>query len=176
MRQKFAVLVMSCACCAYSVSAVAKDKEPPASTRLNALAACQSVAPDAARLACYDREARALTSAAQAGELRVVDRADIRTARRSLFGFTVPHIGLFGGGDEDIANEMTSTIKSVEEVGRGRWRMVIADDGAIWETIDSPMRLDPPRPGNKIVIKRASMGSFFLRIDGQLGVKGRRVG
>ena len=176
MRLKLVAVVIGFACCAYSFSALAKEKEPPVSALLNALTACQSIADDALRLSCYDREARALTSAAQAGDVRVVDRADIRAARRSLFGFSVPHIGLFGGGDEDIADELTSTIKSVEELGRGRYRIVIADGDAVWETIDSPMRLDPPRPGNKIVIKRASLGSFFLRIDGQLGVKGRRVG
>lgn len=175
MRINPVAVIIGFACSAYSFSAVAKDKEPPASARLNALAACQSITADALRLSCYDREARALTSAAQAGDVRVVDRADIRTVRRSLFGFSIPRIGLFGGGDEDIADEMTSTIKSVEELGRGRYRIVIADGNAVWETIDSPMRLDPPRPGNKIVIKRASLGSFFLRIDGQLGVKGHRV-
>lgn len=148
---------------------------PAAAPRLEALSACVAISEDARRLACYDREARALTSAARAGDVRLVDRADIRATRRSLFGFSVPRIGLFGGGDEDIADEMTSSITAVKDSGNGRYRMVIADANAVWETIESPMRLDPPRPGDKIVIKRGALGSYFLRIDGQLGVKGKRV-
>ena len=156
---------------------VAMGKELPSSQRLNALAACQAVSADAQRLACFDREARALAAAARAGDIRVVDREDVSAARRSLFGFSIPRIGLFGGGNEEgVTDELTSTIKSVQDVGRGRYRMVIVDGNAEWETIDSPMRLNRPRAGDKIVIKRSALGSFFLRIDGQLGVKGRRVG
>ncbi len=155
--------------------AAAQQKALPPSQHLNALAACRAITADAERLACYDREAGTLVSLARSGEIRVVDRADVRQARRSLFGFSVPRIGLLGS-DGDIPDEITSTIKSVQDIGRGRYRMVLADGDAVWETIDSPMRLDAPRRGDKIVIKRGAIGSFFLRIDGQGGVKGRRVG
>lgn len=169
------MLVVAIALFAMSPVPAGAQKPAAPSPRFAALAACEAITDDARRLACYDREVRALTSSARAGEVQLVDRADIRTARRSLFGFSVPRIGIFGGGDEDIADEMTSTITSVQDAPNRRYRMAIADGNAVWETIESPMRLDRPRRGDKIVIKRGALGSFFLRIDGQIGVKGRRV-
>ena len=52
----------------------------------------------------------------------------------------------------------------------------IAENGAVWETSESSISFDPPRPGQKIAILRGPLGSYFLRINGQVGVEGRRVG
>ena len=38
-----------------------------------------------------------------------------------------------------------------------------------------PMRLRPPRVGDEVVFKKAALGSYFIRIAGQTGVKGRRI-
>ena len=156
-------------------AASAKDQPVPPSARLNAITACQSIGDDAQRLACYDREAATLIKSAQAGEIRVIDREDVRVVRRSLFGFSLPKLGLFGGDGEETADEMESTIKSVQEMPNGRYRMVIAEGDAVWETTETPMRFNEPRPGEKIVIKRGAVGSYFLRVGRQLGVKGRRI-
>jgi len=37
------------------------------------------------------------------------------------------------------------------------------------------MNLSAPRAGQKIVISKGALGSYFLRINGQIGVKGRRI-
>jgi hypothetical protein len=104
--------------------------------------------------------------------------AAVRETRRSLFGFQIPKLPFFSGDDsaDAVPDQIESTVKAVEEIGRGRYRIVIADHDAVWETIDSPMRLNAPRKGDKIIIKRGLIGAYFLRIDGQVGVKGRRVG
>ena len=49
------------------------------------------------------------------------------------------------------------------------------EDGAIWQTNESWLGLSDPKPGQKIVIKRGTLGNYFLRINGQRGIRGRRV-
>ena len=160
-------------------TALAKDKQPPAPSALvGQIERCRAITDDSQRLACFDRESAALVEAVRGGKVAVVDQAAVRETRRSLFGFQVPKLPFFSGDDSanSVPDQIESTIKSVEDLGRGRYRIVIADHDAIWETIDNPMRLNAPRRGDKIVIKRGLIGAYFLRIDGQVGVKGRRVG
>ena len=56
------------------------------------LLACLDTRDPSARLACYDREARAAKGAIAAREVGVLDRAEVRRTRRSLFGFSVPSV------------------------------------------------------------------------------------
>lgn len=163
---------------ALATGATAADKNPPVSAIVGQLEACRALGDDAQRLACFDRESAALIAAVQGGKVAVVDQAQVRETRRSLFGFQIPKLPFFSGdrSGEEVQEELESTVKSVQEIGRGRYRIVIADNDAVWETIDNPMRLNAPRKGDKIVIKRGLLGAYFLRIDGQVGVKGRRVG
>jgi topoisomerase IA-like protein len=56
-----------------------------------------------------------------------------------------------------------------------RFRIVVTEGNAVWETTEQSMGLDP-RSGQKITIRRGPLGSFFLRVEGQRSVKGRRVG
>lgn len=157
--------------------AVASAQTVPQPRHLNAIDACRSIASDTARLACFDREAAALLAATKSGQVSVVDRADMRAARRSLFGFSLPKLPFFSGDQsaEDSVDQLESTIRSVQPLEDGRYRLILTDDNAVWETTESPMRLNPPRRGDKIVIRKASLGSYFLRIGGQIGVKGQRV-
>lgn len=139
---------------------------------------CRAIQDDAQRLACFDRESATLVAAVKGGSVAIVDQGQIRETRRSLFGFQIPKLPFFSGDKsaDEVQEQIESTVKSVEEVGRGRYRIVIADHDAVWETIDNPMRLLAPRKGDKIVIKRGVLGAYFLRIAGQVGVKGRRIG
>ena len=149
----------------------------PQPRHLGAIGACRAIVADPARLACFDREAAALIAASQSGQLSVVDRTDLKAARRSLFGFQLPKLPFFAGDKsaDDVPDRIETTIVSAEELGRGRYRMTLVDQGAVWENTDSPMRLMAPRAGDKIVIRKGAVGSYFLRIDGQVGVKGRRI-
>ena len=126
---------------------------------------------------CFDRTSGALVDAARKGDVQVVDRAQMREARRSLFGFSMPKLPFFSGDRsvEDDQDELATTITSVRAIGHGRFRIAIAQGNAVWETLESPMSLSDPKRGQKIVIKRGTLGSYILRIDGQRGVKGKRV-
>lgn len=139
---------------------------------------CRQMSDPAQRLACFDSAAGALVQAANSGAVSVVDRTEIRRARRSLFGFTMPRLPFFAGDTtaDEAMNQLDSTITSVKALNNGYYRMVIAADNAVWETTDSSISFDAPRAGQKITIKRGPLGSYFLRINGQVGVRGRRVG
>ena len=160
-----------------SASAAAKTP-PPMSPYINALDQCRQIVDSAQRLACYDRTAGALVTASRSGEINVVDRGQLRQARRSLFGFSMPKLPFFAGDQStgDTPDEIQSTIKSARDLGYGKYRIVITDGDAVWETTEESMSLGEPRSGQKITIRRGPLGSFFLRINGERGVKGRRVG
>lgn len=139
------------------------------------LIACRSVADSAQRLACYDRQAAAVSQAIASKELVLIDKARATAAKRSLFGFSVPDFGgLFGGSDNDV-NEIASTINKVSKDGYGAWIVTLADGSTWYQQDDSPLGL-PPERGNKVVVHRGSFGAFFLRVAGQPGIRVKRIG
>lgn len=144
-----------------------------ASDRLSGLRSCTAVKPDAERLACYDREAAAVLSAAQTGEVRIVERQEIERTRRSLFGFSLPSIGLLGS-DSEVPDTLETTITAVRSTGQDAWAIQVAE-GSVWQITNAPSRFREPKVGDPIVLKRAALGSFFIRVGNQLGVKGRRI-
>lgn len=156
---------------ALPTSASAQEKSDDA--QLGQLRECQAIVDDAARLSCYDREVAAVVAASDAGDIQVVDKEDIRETRRGLFGFSLPKTGIFGGGDDKDDEVMTSQITSVRQVGREGYRITIAE-GSVWQINDPPRRFRP-KVGDDVELERAAMGSFWVRLNGQNGVKGRRV-
>jgi len=161
-----------------ATAAMAADEPSSGADRvLRGFEACRRIAQPDARLDCFDKTAAALAQAVASKEVRIVDRADVRKARRSLFGFTLPNIDLFGGGrdkrDEDEFVEINSTVQSAREVANGRVEIRLADDsGAVWQTTD-PMNF-PPRPGAKIRIRKGALGNYFLNVGGA-SYRGMRV-
>jgi hypothetical protein len=170
--------IIICIAGAAASPALAKDKPAPASPLVTAIDRCRQISDGAQRLACYDNAAGALVKATNSGEVSVVDRSEVRRVRRSLFGFSMPRLPFFSGDTTaaEVQNQLESTITSVRALNNGYYRLVIADNNAVWETSDSSISFDPPRPGQKIVILRGPLGSYFLRINGQIGVRGRRIG
>jgi len=163
---------------AVTAAADAKGKPAPPSPLVTAIDRCRQITDPAQRLACYDSAANALVNATTTGEVSIVDRSEVRKVRHSLFGFNLPKIPFFSG--DTTANEaqdkLDSTITSVKALNNGYYQIVIADNNAVWVTTDDSINFDPPRPGQKIEIIRGALGNYFLRINGQLGVRGKRVG
>jgi len=150
----------------------------PSSQLITAVQACQNIKEDAARLQCYDRSVSALATANARGDVAVVDKQQMREARRSLFGFSVPKIPFFSGDDtaDSVSDTLETTIKSASGIGYGKFRIVVAEGDAVWETTETYGTMHDPRAGEKIVIKRGPLGSYLLRIGSNRGVKGKRVG
>jgi hypothetical protein len=171
------IAVAAIAAVALPRAAAAKAPRQP-SARVNALDQCRQLTDPAQRLACFDKAAGALVDASRTGEVNVVDRGQLREARRSLFGFSVPKLPFFSGDESaaDAPDTLETTIKSVHDFQNGMYQMVVTEGNAIWETNEERMGLRAPRPGQKVSIRRGPLGGYFIRINGQRGVKGRRIG
>lgn len=143
---------------------------------LAALKACRAIADEDERLACYDAKVSAMVSASEAGDVRIVDREDVRRTRRQLFGFTVPDLDILEGDEQDkeTSELLETTITSARQLTNKAWRFTTAE-GAVWEISNAPTRLAPIKPQDKVIFKRASLGYYFIRINGQMGVKGKRI-
>ncbi len=159
-----------------TTSAAAKPLPPTAPpAAVQSLLACRSVADSAQRLQCYDRAAQGFAEAMGKREVVVIDKARANEARRSLFGFSVPNFGALLGGGGDEISQIESTVDGVVENADGGWTVRLAD-GSTWsQTDDTPVAL-PPRRGDKVVVRRGAMGSYFLKLGSQPGFKAKRVG
>ena len=160
--------------CALSVPATAKDKLPSARpAQIQELYACRDIADASARLTCFDREVGELATADQAREITFTDRETAKKARRGLFGFSFPKLGGIFGGDEDEVKEIETTIRSVSMDASGKYTLAM-DDEAVWVQIDTTRLPRQPKPGQKVKIKVATMGSYFATIDGGRTIRMKR--
>ncbi|MFD1949194.1 hypothetical protein ACFSGX_00260 [Sphingomonas arantia] len=147
-------------------------------------AACRGRTEPDARLACFDAAAAKLATATANRDLIVLDRQDVVETRRSLFGFSLPRIALFGGRDgardpaavarEDIA-ELDTTITRVQSLGNGKYQLTLAEGGT-WRSTEPWTGAKLPEAGSKINVRRASLGSYIFKLPGGRAVRGMRVG
>ena len=145
---------------------------------VNSVSACRSITEAARRLACYDEAAARLSQAVGSNEVVVLNREDIRQTRRSLFGFHLPRLAIFGGGAREVEEapaEITATVSAASNIGYDKWRIRL-EDGAVWQTTESSSAIRPPRAGSSVVIRRGAMGAYFIRIDGQRSLRATRTG
>jgi hypothetical protein len=139
------------------------------------LLACRSIQDGTQRLACFDRETASVDQAISKKDLVLIDKARATQAKRSLFGFSIPDFGgLFGGGDDDV-KEIASTVSGFSQNGYMGWTIKLAD-GSTWAQTDDATLGLPPAKGQKVVVHRGSFGAFFLRLNGQPGIKVKRIG
>lgn len=162
----------------FPVPALAQDNTTP--SPLAPLKACQTEIDTAARLACYDRVVNELLAASSAGDLQIIDREEVRKTRRGLFGFTLPDFGIFGRRDNerdregeafDVLNTTISRVSGSHNTGY----LITTAEGAVWQLDEIPKRLLSPKPGQPIEITKGALSAYYLRINQQVGVKGRRI-
>ena len=173
-----AALLGVAAALAFTTTAAAEDAG--SAPRIVAFKVCRGIVSDTERLACLDRASAEIIAAADRGEIRILTKNDVEQTRRGLFGFNFPNLGLFGGskggGDEvEMLETLESTITSVRQIDRSTFVFKIAEGDATWQIKDAPGRFVPPEPGDKVVFKRASLSSYFIRINDRVGIKGRRI-
>jgi hypothetical protein len=173
LSSRFAVPLAILACAA-AVPATAKDKAPPIPpAQIRELYACRDIADASARLACFDREVGELSAADQAREIVFTDKETAKKTRRGLFGFSFPKLGGIFGGDEDEIKEIETTIRGVSTDQSGKYRLVMEDD-AVWVQIDTTSLPRQPKPGQKVKIKVAAMGSYFASVEGGRSIRMKR--
>ncbi len=140
------------------------------------LVACKSIADADQRLACYDARVTALETAQASNEVIIADREQVREARRSVFGLTLPRIKLFDGNSEkgDNVDEIEATITSVSKSRNGKWFFKL-EDGALWQQTEARPSKTPPKEGDTVVIKRGALGSFLAKLNGGRSFKVIRI-
>lgn len=181
MKYSASVFVtMACIIATPAMSSAGEQREPRADA-FRKLVDCRGVKEDAARLACYDAQVAALDSAEANRDVLVVDRKQIQKTKKTLFGLSLPALAIFGDDDEagagkaEQVNEIETTIKSAAPIRgqAGRW-MITLEDGARWAQTESRSMSRDPKPGMKIRIRKAAMGSYFANIEGQTAIRVRR--
>lgn len=153
-------------------TAPASPQSGPASSGngvVDAIASCRSVADDGQRLACFDAAAKALSDARAAKTIVVMDQAEVRKAKRSMFGFSLPSIKLFGAGDDDEAlKTLTATMQATSALPGGLSRFQL-DDGSVWTTTEQ-INMSPKR-GDVVTIKAGALGSYVATAPGRRAVR-----
>ena len=172
-------LLPALAVLAVSMAAQAAPK-PPASLNdrragaLEALSACRAVSDPAARLACFDSAAGRLDEAEKTGEIVVVDRKQAGEVRRQAFGFAIPSLALFDKAEDAEKLERVESILTAARQGAdGKWSLKL-ENGAVWRQTDTESLVREPRPGSRVAIKSAALGSYLMSIDGQRSFRARR--
>jgi hypothetical protein len=155
-------------------SSVAKPVDTTVPQQIQRLLACRSVADSAARLACYDKETQTVAGAFSTGDVVALDREKVRTTRRTLFGFHVPTLGNVFGGDDNEVKQVEGVLAGVGTNRDGGYIFRLAD-GARWSQTDGKPIAMEPQSGDKVVIRRGAMGSYFLSVDRQPGVRVERL-
>ena len=169
------LLVAVAAALPLTVAAAKPAKVQSRPEAFDALVRCRAIADAAQRLQCFDSAAAALEQAAESRELVVVDRKQVRETKRNLFGLDIPNLNPFGGGpdeDSEAVNSIEGVVASSFRGGDNRW-VVRLEDGGTWGQTDSRPLLRP-RPGDKVKIVRAAMGSYMMRVGSQPGVRVKR--
>lgn len=169
------LLTIAAVCVALPAAAIAAPERTARPQAFQKMVDCRSLVEAAQRLTCYDREVAAVEAAEGRQDLVVIDRAKVRTARKTLFGLQVPDLGIFGGeDDEEGVNRIEETIAAVRRGGDGRWTFRLSD-GARWVQADSRDLPTDPQPGQSIAIRKAAVGSFLANVNKQIAIRVRRL-
>lgn len=171
------MIVIACLAAMLALPASAQDRRrdvtPQRPEVLNQLTACRSITDNSERLACYDRQVAALEAAEASREIAVVDRTQIRRTRRSLFGLSLPDLGIFGGDEDEgedgaAVNEINSTLTAIGTGADGRTTYRLADN-SVW--VQTEGRVGTARRGEAVRIRRGPLGSFIANVAGRPGVR-----
>lgn len=158
-----------------AASAIAQPKAESRAAVVRDLTDCRKITEDAARLACYDKAVASLDQAEAKGDIVVVDRDQARQVRRQAFGFALPSISMFEKGETPEELETVSgEVKAARQNGAGKW-VIELKDGGVWLQVDNNDLHRDPRAGSAVKIRKASLGSFMMSIDGRGGFRVKRV-
>lgn len=156
-------------------SAAAQPKAGAGPEVLQQLVACRDAPNDAAQLACYRQATEALVRAEAAGDVVVVDRGEVRKLRQQAFGFSLPSLSLFDKGESEAElNSVAGQVRSARQDPTGRWVLQL-DNGGTWTQVDTTPLRTTPKGGMPVVITRAALGSYKMKVGDQAAVRARRV-
>jgi hypothetical protein len=158
-----------------SAQAASAPKLPARADLVRALSECRSITDPTERLACFDKTAAALDEAQTKGEVVVVDRQQAQEVKRQAFGFRLDALSIFDrGGPKDRGEDaITALAQSAHRGANGHW-IINLEGGAVWRQIDDEELSREPHQGSAIRIRKATLGSFMMNVDGQPGIRVHR--
>jgi len=175
MRTPIASAIAVSAAFLLPIPADARNEAPrsePPSALLSAVARCVEIQAPDARLACYDKAGPALVHAEAQREVVVVDQAQMKETKKRLFGMNLSISPLFANTPD--VDSVETTLQSASFVQGAGWTFQLAD-GATWAQTDGNPVPGKPKAGEKVVVRRATLGAFKLTLGSRPGVKVRRV-
>ncbi|MGZ6014815.1 MAG: hypothetical protein ACXWKM_03640 [Phenylobacterium sp.] len=166
---------------ASNAGAADKPSEKKRAQVLQAVVDCRARTDPTERLACFDAAAAKLDEAEAAGQVVVVDKEQARQVRHDIFGLQLPSLDIFnmgGGGKAALAkgedvDRITDVVKRAWTQQDGKWTIEL-QSGAVWRQITTDVLARDPRAGDKVEIKRASLGSFLLKVANLPAFKAHR--
>lgn len=168
-KKRYGIMGALGLCAAVVAAPLAAQSETPESSKfptpktLENIIACQKITDNAERLRCFDSSVSQFSDAAAKGDVIIAEKEVVNEARKEVFGLSLSDNPIFGSKDDEGVNSIETTIKSVSRLRDGKLIFVL-EDGAQWRQTDTrPLRRDP-KPGQKIVIERALLGSFKASI------------
>ena len=167
------VRVSMAAAAIIGLSVAAANAAPPPKVVL-AVVECRKLADNGARLACYDAAANQVAQDLDSGDLVAIDRQQRRALRRETFGLTLPSFDIFDRGEKlSDVDKMTDTLTGAGLGPDGKWVIRLAS-GAVWRAIENVDLYPDPKPGDPVVVFRAALGSFKMKIAGQPAIRVHR--
>ena len=155
----------------------------PRAPELQAIVDCRAISDRDARLSCYDAAADKLDRAEASGQVVVVNREQVRSVRKDIFGLQLPSLDIFsavtrkapggaGGASEDV-DRLEGVVKTAWRGEGGHW-MFELETGAVWRQIDDFQFANDPHAGSKVEIRKGALGSFIMKVDRQPSIKVHR--
>jgi hypothetical protein len=155
--------------------ALAKDAgKGPRAQPFAAVLECRKVADDKARLACYDAAAGRMDEAEAKGEIVVIDKAQASQAHKEAFGLPIPSLDFITKAlKPDEVDRLEGVVRTARQGADDKWTIEL-EGGAVWRQISGDL-LRSPRQGQKVTVRKGSIGSFLMSVDGQPTIKVHRV-
>ncbi len=155
---------------------VAADPGFPERTAVvDAVIKCRAVTADKERLRCFDAAARAFDGAIATRSVVVVDRVRIEQDRRARFGERrrAAELASLQDAAGNRLDAVAGTLSQASQSGDGNWSFALAD-GTRWQQTDGQRFAVAPRAGEKVVVRRAALGTYKLAVGRQPAVRVRR--
>lgn len=165
-----------------SPSLAEPNTTPAAQPGLSQLIACRKVTQPDQRLACFDAEVAALDHALAQKNVVVVSRSDVKAAQKSVFGLTLPKLGIFGSNEpenearaseEEGIGYIEAKLSEARQSPDGKWILTL-EDGARWAQTDTAS-IRMPKAGDVVRIRKAALGSYMANINGRPAIRVRRL-
>lgn len=135
--------------------------------------ACTELTDDAARLACFDAAVSKFKAAEDAGEVQTFTKEDVTRERKRNFGFAVPSFN-FGKdpSEKDEIQKLEVNVISAEYNAYKKLTLTL-DNGQVWQQTDG--KRVSTRNVKTAEIKKASLGSYKIKLDGGPAFKAKRI-